>query len=58
VSCAFAVPGTAVLGNSEHGQVRGFTVMVTPAAGVSRLALSSTARLRIVVDPGAPAVQL
>jgi hypothetical protein len=34
------------------------TVTVTPAEGVSRLLLSSTARLLIVTDPGAPGVHV
>ena len=53
--------GTAVIGQIEHGQVTGPgapTVTVTPAAGVSRLPLSSAARLRIVTVPFAAGVQV
>ena len=41
----------------EQGQVRAVTLTVTPALGVSRLPLSSAARVLIVALPVAPGVQ-
>ncbi len=41
----------------EQGQVREVTLTVTPAPGVSRLPLSSAARVLIVALPAAPGVQ-
>ena len=41
----------------EQGQVRAVTLTVTPAPGVSRLPLSSAARVLIVALPVAPGVQ-
>src|SRR5262249_33553682 len=55
-SAELGVPGTGRLGTSGPGQAGGVTVPVTPADGVSRLPLSSTARLRRAVGPGAPGV--
>ena len=42
----------------EHGQLDDATVIDTPADGVSILALSSTARLLIVVAVVGPLVQV
>src|SRR5215831_962521 len=51
VSLAEGFPGTVEGGQIVHGQVRGATVTVAPADGVSRLPLSSTARLRKLTLP-------
>jgi len=51
--------GVAVPGQIEHGQVAGElpTVTVTPAPGVCMFALSSVARLRIVIEPAVDGVK-
>ena len=43
--------GTTAVLQMLQGQARGSTVTVTPADGISRLTLSSTARLWIVTLP-------
>src|SRR5664279_514618 len=48
-------PGVALVPHTEHGQV---TVTVVPVEGVSRLPLSSTARVLIVLDGLPCAIQL
>src|SRR3981081_275096 len=55
-SFAEGFAGTAFAGKSVHGQARGLTVTPTLDDGLSRLPLSSTARLRIVVAPETPGV--
>src|SRR5215831_17757626 len=51
VSLAEGVWGTVDALQMLHGQVRGATVTLIPADGVSRLPLSSTARLRKLMLP-------
>jgi len=46
------------LGQMLHGHVDAVTVTVMPADGVSRLPLSSAARLRIVSEPGSVGVKV
>src|SRR6185295_2230831 len=41
----------------EHGQLPGTTDTADPAPAVSRLPLSSLARVRMAIEPGAPGVQ-
>src|SRR4051794_8361247 len=50
--------GTAPDDHTVHGHVRTPTVTLTPAAGVSRLPLSSTARLLSVTEPVPLGVQV
>ena len=45
------MPGVVVLGQMVQGHDGAEMLTVTPAAGVSRLPLSSTARLRSVIEP-------
>ena len=47
-----------MLGQMLQGQDGGAMLMLTPAAGVSRLPLSSTARLRSVTAPVPETVQV
>ena len=54
---SFSPASVKELSQIEQGQVRGVTLTVMPAPGVSRLALSSAARVLIVAGPVAPGVQ-
>src|SRR5215469_10078605 len=58
VSLAEGFCGTVELLQMLHGHVRGATVTVIPADGVSRLPLSSTARLRRLTLPDLVGSQL